>query len=109
MARRFNQSQRIDIFIRQDGKCALCGEELQPSWHADHIMPYSKGGWTVAENGQALCPECNLKKGDRIMYDTVQLRGFQKTFRENALNKFRDGDKIFVANVYPGSGKHWRL
>ena len=32
-------------------------------WHADHKVPYSKGGLTTVENGQVACAECNLAKG----------------------------------------------
>lgn len=31
--------------------------------HADHIVPWSKGGKTVPDNCQMLCRDCNLKKG----------------------------------------------
>ena len=31
--------------------------------HADHIMPWSKGGHTVPANCQMLCRDCNLSKG----------------------------------------------
>ena len=35
-------------------------EEMQ----ADHIMPWAKGGKTVAENCQMLCADCNRRKSD---------------------------------------------
>lgn len=31
----------------------------------DHVVPKSKGGKGVPDNGQILCRECNLKKGDK--------------------------------------------
>ena len=31
--------------------------------HADHIVPWSRGGHTVPDNCQMLCRDCNLKKG----------------------------------------------
>ncbi|MES2290255.1 MAG: HNH endonuclease signature motif containing protein [Pseudomonadota bacterium] len=45
--------------------CQKCGDPLTGSFHADHIKPFSKGGWTVTANGQALCAPCNLAKGNR--------------------------------------------
>jgi 5-methylcytosine-specific restriction endonuclease McrA len=38
---------------------------LAPGWHADHVMPVRAGGATKPENGRALCPSCNLRKGGR--------------------------------------------
>jgi len=46
--------------------CAHCGADLRMTGHEiDHIVPFSKGGATVMENLQALCPKCNSKKGNR--------------------------------------------
>jgi 5-methylcytosine-specific restriction endonuclease McrA len=64
MTRRFNRRQHIVLYLASDGYCEMCGKELKPSWHADHIEPWSRGGSTDVVNGQALCPTCNLKKGD---------------------------------------------
>jgi len=41
----------------------MCGEKLDNSFHADHVVPYSRGGMTVTNNGQALCRSCNCSKG----------------------------------------------
>lgn len=43
--------------------CENCGQPLTGAFHADHVLAYSKGGWTVTNNGQALCAPCNLRKG----------------------------------------------
>lgn len=51
------------LYLHADGRCELCSDELEDGWHADHIVPWSAGGSTDIANGQALCPECNLKKG----------------------------------------------
>lgn len=67
MARRFNRKQKAALFSAADGKCSNCGKPLQPGWHADHVQPYSKDGVTDVSNGQALCPECNLRKGSSSM------------------------------------------
>ena len=42
--------------------CQICGNKLNGKFHADHIVPYSKGGRTILKNAQALCENCNLKK-----------------------------------------------
>ena len=60
----FSAEQRKQIYANSDGSCMLCGVELsETNFHADHILPYSKGGNTTLENGQALCTACNRRKG----------------------------------------------
>lgn len=67
--RSFTEEQRITIFRRAGGKCAnpnnnpACAIDCDwGNWHADHIVAHSQGGPTSVENGQLLCPNCNLKK-----------------------------------------------
>ncbi len=69
--RLFTYEQRVAIFRKSNGKCINpsdnpdCSRECTwNNFHADHIVPYSAGGKTVVENGQLLCPSCNLKKSD---------------------------------------------
>ena len=62
--RTFDHRTRRAAFENQQGRCPLCGmtykyEEME----ADHIIPWSKGGHTTAENCQMLCRECNRRKG----------------------------------------------
>ncbi|MBQ9602079.1 MAG: HNH endonuclease, partial [Neisseriaceae bacterium] len=66
--------------IRNDGvtKCENCGVETVPAQkhqsgvtppsnetHIDHVVPKSKGGSGTADNGQVLCRNCNLQKGNK--------------------------------------------
>ena len=47
-------------------KIACNGDKLSwGEWHADHIVPHSKGGKTTVANGQAACPACNLVKSNK--------------------------------------------
>lgn len=67
MARRqFRPGTRVALFLATRGRCAECGAQLLPGWHADHVTPVRAGGETVPANGQALCPRCNLRKGGRV-------------------------------------------
>jgi 5-methylcytosine-specific restriction endonuclease McrA len=63
--RRFSSRQRAAMYIAADGRCSNCGKPLTAGWHADHIHPWSQGGPTDVINGQALCPACNLRKGNQ--------------------------------------------
>lgn len=63
--RTFDQRARRAAYESQQGRCSLCGmtykyEEME----ADHIIPWSKGGHTTADNCQMLCKDCNRKKGN---------------------------------------------
>lgn len=96
--RRFSGSQRIDLFLRADGRCQECGEVLGNGWHADHVVPWSLGGATDVANGQALCGPCNLRKGTRVS----ELREWQ----EFALKDFVPSKaKGFLTEATPGAGK----
>ena len=70
--RAFSELERIRIYRRGKGICQKCVEEGKPenetiaSWseyHADHIIPHSKGGQTTLENAQLLCRYHNQSKG----------------------------------------------
>jgi len=107
--RRFNTSERVAAFLIAGGKCEDCGEELEPGWHGDHGQPYSLGGVTDATNIRALCPKCNLKKGNRRMAEklgewpsNLELREWQK----EAFDRFiRHESFDFLAVATPGAGK----
>jgi superfamily II DNA or RNA helicase len=96
--RRFNVPERIAMFLATDGRCVRCGAKLHPGWHADHRKPYSKNGATDVINGDALCPGCNMKKGDRVM---PELRKWQRL----ALEQFLVETSDFLVEATPGAGK----
>ncbi len=97
--RRFTGRERTALWLAADGRCESCGIELDPGWHADHVHPYSKGGPTDVINGAALCPPCNLKKGNMIMTDP------RDQWQREAVSDFvsRMGD--FLVTACPGAGK----
>ena len=63
--REFSEAQRIAIYRKNDGVCQKCGTKVPygSSYHADHVIPYSRGGKTTVENGQLLCNKCNQSEG----------------------------------------------
>lgn len=64
--RQFTEHQRLAVYWRDNGKCQKCEKKCKDTaFHVDHKKPFSKGGHTTIANGQVLCPECNLKKGNR--------------------------------------------
>lgn len=63
--RQFDDRDKYAAYERQGHVCAICGKPFEfKEMHGDHIVPWSKGGRTVAENCQMLCTTCNIKKSD---------------------------------------------
>lgn len=96
--------ERVALWLAAGGRCEECGIDLEPGWHADHSIPWSRGGITDVVNGRALCPPCNLRKGS-IM--PVPMRQWQrKALEEYRVRSMRD----YVAHVCPAAGKtRWAL
>ena len=64
--RTFDQRTRRAAYESQNGRCPLCGMTYKyDEMEADHIIPWSKGGHTTADNCQMLCRECNRTKGNK--------------------------------------------
>ena len=103
MGRLFNARQRMIIAFRAGGICEKCGVQLTKSnYHADHVIPWSRGGKTITSNGAALCATCNLKKG-KNMKDNM--REWQREALEKATESYVAGNRNFVINAAPGAGK----
>jgi hypothetical protein len=73
LKRGFNEAERIAIYRKNNGLCQMCLNEgkseveAQISWseyEADHVLPHSKGGQTIVENGQVLCRLHNALKSN---------------------------------------------
>lgn len=61
--RAFDDNQKREAYERQDGICPQCGEHYEfNEMDGDHILPWSRGGKTVAENCQMLCIRDNRSR-----------------------------------------------
>lgn len=99
--RRFNARERLALYMAARGRCERCGAELGPSWHSDHVNPWSLGGETDVINGQALCSGCNLRKGNTALRSP---RNWQKLF----FTKYHaNTDRDFLCVACPGAGKSY--
>jgi len=54
---------RAALWYAADGKCSMCGADLDEHFHADHVDPWINTHHTNVHEMQALCPTCNLRKG----------------------------------------------
>ena len=53
------------IYIRNDGKCALCGRKINfEDMTLDHIVPLDKNGEDSINNLQSACLACNRFKAN---------------------------------------------
>ena len=63
--RKFGLKIKRAVYKKQEGICPICGGHFEINeMEADHIIPWSAGGHTVAENCQMLCKNCNRRKSD---------------------------------------------
>jgi 5-methylcytosine-specific restriction endonuclease McrA len=67
--RGFTASMRQEAKDLAGGRCEHSYFWLRcrtPGGHADHIYPWSKGGWTTMANCQSLCVKHNLQKSAHL-------------------------------------------
>lgn len=64
------------LFSQQRGLCVYCAKDLTGDYHADHIVPLSRGGTNWIRNIQLLCPKCNMRKHDKMPDE------FERLYRE---------------------------
>lgn len=69
--RQVNLKLRAEILMRDFSTCQLCGAQPKDGarLEVDHIVPWSAGGETVADNLQTLCTLCNSGKSDSAFFD----------------------------------------
>ncbi len=64
----------IKLYLKQDGKCALCGDDIifdTQKTHIDHIVPRAKGGEDEIDNFEFACSVCNYAKRDMSLKEFV--------------------------------------
>lgn len=59
---------RVAVWLRDRGLCELCQsrEQVQGSWHLDHITPWSAGGADTTDNLRVLCERHNLDRSNLV-------------------------------------------
>ncbi|MBE6701684.1 MAG: HNH endonuclease [Ruminococcaceae bacterium] len=69
-SRAISDKLRYQVLKRDNFKCCACGaspaKDPSVELHIDHIIPWSRGGKTTADNLQTLCSRCNLGKSNDL-------------------------------------------
>lgn len=104
----FTEDERWDLYYKANGKCQICHMGLHGVFHADHVVPFSRGGETSLENGQVLCGECNRMKSDR--YSSLKeldlpLREWQADAFDVYMRRRAEDAVNVLINATPGAGK----
>ena len=103
---------RSALYDSTDGRCALCGSELDTGWHADHITPWADVQRTNIFEMQPLCASCNTTKGAKGMMNNIwdsidprQLRSGQRNAIDAIFMGVRNGQKNIAIVLPPCYGK----
>jgi 5-methylcytosine-specific restriction endonuclease McrA len=54
-----SKRSREAILKKTDGRCHICGGQVDEAWQADHIVAHGKGGHHAVENYLPAHPLCN--------------------------------------------------
>lgn len=101
----FGDRAKVALLLASGGECSKCGVTLHKGWHADHVVPWSKGGKTDVVNGQALCRSCNLKKGNRMLKPWDRSFVLRKWQHEAYTLWLTSKPKNITVVATPGAGK----
>lgn len=119
-ARQFGPAQRMAMLLRSGGKCESCGVAIELStFHADHVVPWSKGGPTTLSNAQALCRSCNLAKSSTMtvpFHNHLPPGWTLRKWQEEFISRFYASAlqqvgkppaeiNAFILHAFPGAGK----
>lgn len=64
---KLTKSQRAALRQKFSGRCAYCGQELGPRWHADHFEPVQRRSKWDREKGQLVATgECGAAEHDNL-------------------------------------------
>ncbi len=68
--RKIGLGLRFQVLHRDRFRCVLCGDHparnAECILHVDHVIPWSSGGKTRADNLRTLCATCNVGRGNRF-------------------------------------------
>ena len=64
---KLTKSQRSALLQTFGGRCAYCGQELGPRWHADHFEPVQRqSAWDSKKKRLVATGECGAAEHDNL-------------------------------------------
>lgn len=64
---KLTKSQRAALRQKFSGRCAYCGQELGPRWHADHFEPVQRqSAWDNKKKKLVATGECGAAEHDNL-------------------------------------------
>ena len=64
---KLTKSQRFALLQTFGGRCAYCGQELGPRWHADHFEPvHRRSAWDSEKERMVATGECRAEGRDNL-------------------------------------------
>lgn len=91
--RTFKPKDADRMYIKQHGICPGCGCHFsdKADMQADHIVPWSAGGFTDDENLQMLCADCNQEKKANEHFGQKYSRDEVCAFNKEDIEKCPEG------------------
>jgi hypothetical protein len=78
----FSRNERDEIYKRDKGKCIFCGSEYQLTYA--HLVPRSKSGRGIKENGALVCLEHHMTMDNPIGHQQVaESKSLKERFRKH--------------------------
>lgn len=88
------------LYEYQNYHCFYCGEDIKDKAHADHFVPYDYLFDSPIWNIVGSCPECNLRKSDKLVNSDYLERLKERNRNPNFQQVFRDSlDKYLGGNI----------
>lgn len=76
----WTQSQIVELYSEQQGRCCFCGitiyPELKGDVHIEHLTPIVRGGSNWIDNIGISCAHCNKSKWTRTVDEWLEVRGW---------------------------------
>lgn len=86
---------RGNVYLRDDGICQYCGDEVdRKDSTLDHVHPISKGGKTTWENTVTACGPCNADKADKTHTHKPRIKPYRPDYYELVNKRKKQGFKL---------------